>query len=103
MDAQKTGDTGPVMDEWASDLEVNVEVVSRIGARMVVLCKFVDAVLPQLNAAQCREIERLFRHGVEDAMSYADDIPLLGTYQRTLLEQTNVLLIALGHKGANRH
>lgn len=76
------------------------EAVSRIGARMVVLCKFVDAVMPQLTPAQCREVGRLFRQGIEDAMSNTDDIEVPTTYHETLLQQTNVLIAALQTKAA---
>lgn len=101
MDVAVTGgDTESVPDSCVSGLESHTEAVSRIGARMVVLCKFVDVVLPQLTAAQCRQIDRLFRQGVEDAMSRTDDIAVSGTYHTTLLEQTNVLLTVLGQKGA---
>jgi hypothetical protein len=100
MDMPVNGDTESVPDSRVSGLESHAEAVSRIGARMVVLCKFVDVVLPQLTAAQCRQIDRLFRRGVEDAMSCTDDIAVSGTYHATLLEQTNILLTVLGQKSA---
>jgi hypothetical protein len=76
----------------------NSEAVLRFGARFVVLCKFVDAVLPQLSVRQRQRIVPLFRQGVEDVMSRTDDIIVPVTYYATLLEQTNILLDALEKK-----
>lgn len=87
-----------IAGSWADMVEEYGDAVSRIGARMVVLCKFVDAVLPQLTAAQCTEIDRSFRRGVEDAMACTDDMEVPGVYHATLLDQTNVLLSALETK-----
>jgi len=80
----------------------NGETVSRVGARMVALCKFVDAVLPELDAAQCERIDVLFRQGVEDALASVDDLAASGTYRTTLVEQTNVLRAALTNRRAAR-
>jgi hypothetical protein len=74
--------------------------ISRFGARVVVLCKFIDAVLPLLTAAQCREIAPLFRFGIEEALACVDDLAVTGEYHATFLEQTNVLLTALETRGA---
>jgi hypothetical protein len=93
-------DVEQVLHRLEGQFESNAGAISRIGARMVVLCKFVEAVLPQLNAVQSGEIRRRFRQGVEEAMSLTDDVALPGAYQTTLLEQTNVLLIALERRGA---
>jgi hypothetical protein len=84
-----------VAGSWATMVEEYGDAVSRIGARMVVLCKFVDAVLPELTAAQCTQIDQSFRRGVEDAMACTDDMQVPGIYHTTLLDQTNVLLSAL--------
>jgi hypothetical protein len=75
--------------------ESNGQAVLRFGARMVVLCKFVDAVLPQLSAAQRTTITTQVRQGVEEALSSTDDVAVPAEYHATLLEQTNVLLTAL--------
>jgi hypothetical protein len=91
------------VDARANLVEENGETISRIGAHMVVLCKFVDAVLPQLTAAQCRQIDPTFRQGIEDAMARTDDVVVPGLYHTTLLEQTNVLLVALAKKSAMQH
>ncbi|MEX3956695.1 hypothetical protein [Trinickia sp. EG282A] len=93
---------GEMVGSWAEMVEGYGEAVSRIGARMVVLCKFVDAVLPQLTAVQCADIDQSFRRGVEDAMARTDDMELPGVYHTTLLDQTNVLLSALESRGVRR-
>lgn len=74
--------------------------VSRFGARVIALSKFADAVVPQLTGAQCTEIAQRFRQGIEDAMSCTDDVAMPGEYHETLLQQTNILLKALGREGA---
>lgn len=102
MDTAIAQNMDDLVGSWAEMVEGYGEAVSRIGARMVVLCKFVDAVLPQLTAAQCDEIDRSFRRGVEDAMARTDDMELPGVYHETLLDQTNVLLGALDTRGAQR-
>ncbi|KVK75922.1 hypothetical protein WS90_25060 [Burkholderia cepacia] len=76
------------------------QAISRFGARIAVLCKFVDAVLPQLTAVQCRQITPQFRLGIEEAMASFDDLAVGEEYLSTFLEQTNVLLKVLETKGA---
>jgi hypothetical protein len=88
-----------MLDSWVSLSASYADTVSRIGARLVVLCKFADAVLPQLTAVQCKQIDSLFRQGIEDALSRTDDIKVSGGYHAALLEQTNVLLAALEMRG----
>jgi hypothetical protein len=58
--------------------------------------------LPQLTAAQCDEITRIFRHGVNDTMSITDDVEMPSAYHTALLEQTNALLAALEEQGSAR-
>jgi hypothetical protein len=100
MGTPSARDTQQALRVLENGIESSADAAVRIGARLVVLCKFVDAVLPQLDAAQSREVERLFRQGVEDAMSLVDDIAVPCAYHTTLLEQTNVLLTALEKRGA---
>jgi hypothetical protein len=80
--------------------ESNGQAVMRFGARMVVFCKFVEAVLPQLSAAQRATVIKQFRQGVEEVLSCTDDVAVPAAYHATLLEQTNVLLTALEAEGA---
>lgn len=76
----------------------NGHAISRFGAQVVVMSKFLDATFPHLTATQCAEITKSFRHGIEDTMSLMDDIPLPAEYHSSLLEQTNNLLNALDRK-----
>ncbi|QCP54777.1 hypothetical protein FAZ95_38665 [Trinickia violacea] len=80
--------------------ESNGQAALRFGARMLVLCQFVDAVLPQLSIAQRTAVTTQFRRGVETVLSFTDDVALPAAYYATLLEQTNVLLTALETEGA---
>ncbi len=45
-------------------VRTNGAAVSRLGARFVVMSKFVDAVLRHLTAAQCAAVTKSFRYGV---------------------------------------
>ncbi len=62
----------------------------------MVLGKFLEAALPHLTTLQQVEIARLFRRGVEDAMSLMDDVVLPAEYHSALLQLTNSILAALG-------
>ena len=73
----------------------NGNAVARFGARLVVQYKFIDAVLPQLSAAQRKDVARLFRKGVEDVLSFTDDIAMPAEYHTELLHQVNLLLNSL--------
>jgi len=53
----------------------NTKSVSALGARAMVLSKFLDAALPRLTMSQRGEIADSFRHGIEEAMSMMDDVP----------------------------
>jgi hypothetical protein len=102
MNAITTNVTGELLSAYASFAVSNSNAVSRIGARAMVLCRFFDAMLPQLTAAQCTEIARIFRHGVNDTMSITDDVEMPTSYHTALLEQTNALLTALQEQGSAR-
>ncbi|MEC5406549.1 hypothetical protein VOM14_13415 [Paraburkholderia sp. MPAMCS5] len=95
MMAANAIDVEQVLDACEDQLRASGDALSRIGARLVVLCKFVDAVLPQLSEAQCKLIGRSFREGIEDALSRTDDVAVPRAYHTTLLEQINILLTAL--------
>lgn len=76
----------------------NLDAISGLSARTVVLARFLDATLPRLTPGQCAEIEVAFREGIEETMSLADDVPLPDKYHATLLDQVNAVLIALNRK-----
>jgi hypothetical protein len=71
------------------------KAISRFGASVVVMTKFVEAVLPQLSTAQIERTIQSFRAQVGEAMAVADDVLLPGEYRTTLIEQANVLLARL--------
>lgn len=76
----------------------NGKAVSRVGAQVMVMRRFIDATPPQLTATQCAEMTRVFRHGTEDTTSLMDDRSLPAEYHSTLLEQIDDLLNALNGK-----
>ncbi len=78
----------------------NTKTVSMLGARAMVLRKFLDVALPQLTTSQCAEVIWLFRQGIEEAMSMMDDVPLPAEYHSALLELTNAILAALSQRSA---
>lgn len=72
------------------------KAISRFGASVVVMTKFVEAVLPQLSAAQIESTILAFRALLGEAITVADDVLLPGDYRTTLIEQANMLLARLG-------
>jgi hypothetical protein len=80
----------------------NTKAVSFLGARTMVLCKFLEAALPHLTPLQRVEITRSFREGIEDALSLMDDVALPAEYHSALLELTNSILAALSRAPAGR-
>ncbi|WP_395063287.1 hypothetical protein [Paraburkholderia silvatlantica] len=72
------------------------KAISRFGASVVVMSKFVEAVLPQLSATQIERTILAFRAQLGEAMAVADDVLLPGEYRATLIEQANMLLSRLG-------
>jgi hypothetical protein len=80
-------------------LTSNGDTLARFGARVAVMSVLLDVTLPKLTLAQCVEITKLFRDGIEDTLSLMDDIPVPGEYRSTLLEQTNLFLAILNASG----
>ncbi|MEM5447717.1 hypothetical protein [Paraburkholderia guartelaensis] len=72
------------------------KAISRFGASVVVMTKFVEAVLPQLSTAQIDRTLLVFRAQLAEAMAVADDVLLPSEYRATLIEQANMLLARLG-------
>ncbi|WP_063769066.1 hypothetical protein [Paraburkholderia heleia] len=72
------------------------KAISRFGASVVVMSKFVEAVLPQLSAAQIERTILAFHAQLGEAMAVADGVLLPGEYRATLIEQANMLLSRLG-------
>ena len=62
------------LDSMARAVNANSRAVSLLGARAIVLSKFLEAILPQLTAAQRTAAIMPFRCGVENAMSHMDDV-----------------------------
>ncbi|CAN0627915.1 conserved protein of unknown function [Burkholderia multivorans] len=83
-------------------ITTNTRIMGELGARALVLGKFLEAALPCLTAAQRDEVRRSFRQGVEDVMSLMDDVQLPAEYHSTLLAVTNSILAQLGDPGTSR-
>ncbi|WP_242539766.1 hypothetical protein [Trinickia mobilis] len=94
---KKLDNANEVLAQMGKLVTANAKVVSALGARAMVLGKFFDAALPHLATSQRAEIAKSFRHGIEDAMSLMDDVPLPAEYHSTLLQFTNSILAALSH------
>lgn len=86
------------LDSPKTFVATNREAVSRLGAEIAVLRRFVDATLPQLTVSQAFEIAASFRSGIEETMALMDDVPLPARYHSTLLEQTDIVFAALDKK-----
>jgi hypothetical protein len=86
-----------LIEHMSKIVAINTRTISALGARAMVLGKFLDAVLPRLTTAQRAETAESFRHGIEGTMSLMDDVPLPVEYHSELLELTNTILAKLGH------
>jgi len=91
-----------VLAMMAGLVTANTKTMSVLGARAMVLGKFLDAALPQLTTLQRVEVARSFRQGIEDAMSHMDDIALPAEYHSALLERTNSILAELDRESFTR-
>ncbi len=94
--------TDNVLGQVVDLVAANTKKMGVLGARTMVLGKFLEATLPHLTTLQRVEITRSFRQGIEDGLSMMDDLALPAEYHSALLELTNAILTALGQESA-RH
>ncbi|PXW17528.1 hypothetical protein [Paraburkholderia caballeronis] len=75
------------------------KAVSRFGASVVVMSKFIEAVLPLLTAAQIESLLASFRARVGASMQYAEDATMPREFRETMLEQIDLLVhnMQVGH------
>ena len=92
--------TDKVLDQVVELVAANTKRMGALGARAMVLGKFLEAALPHLTTSQRVEITRSFRQGIEDALSMTDDVALPAEYHSALLELTNAILAALDQESA---
>lgn len=86
-----------LIEHLSKIVTVNTRTISTLGARAMVLGKFLDAVLPRLTTVQRAETAKSFRHGIEETMSLMDEVLVPVEYHSELLELTNTILANLGH------
>jgi hypothetical protein len=91
-----------MLNKIAQLVSANTNAVSMVGARAMVLGKFLDAALPHLTPLQRAAVTQSFRQGIEDAMEHMDDVALPVEYHSTMLELTNTILAALGPESSAR-
>lgn len=84
-----------MLGKLAQLVTANTKTVSALGARAMVVGKFLDAAVPHLTSLQRPEVTSSFRQGIEDALSCMDDVALPAEYHSALLELTNAILAAL--------
>ena len=94
--------TDDVLGQFAGFTAASTKQMSFLGARAMVLGKFHEAVLPHLTTLQRVEITRSFRQGIEEVFSLMDDVPLSAEYHSSLLDITNVILVALSKEPGAR-
>ncbi|UQN70225.1 hypothetical protein L0Z11_04820 [Burkholderia multivorans] len=87
-----------VLNQMATLTTANTKSMSLLGAQAMVLGKFLNAALPELTTLQRGTIARSFRRGIEDAMSYMDDVALPAEYHSTVPAFTNTILAAIDRK-----
>ena len=94
--------TDNVLGQVVELMAANTKKMDVLGARTMVLGKFLEAVLPHLTTLQRVEITQSFRQGIEDALSLMDDVALPAEYHSALLELTNAILATLSQGPARR-
>ena len=87
--------TNKVLGQIVELMAANTKKMGVLGAQVLVLGKFLEAVLPHLTTLQRVEITRSFRQGIEETLSLMDDVPLPAEYHSALLELTNAILASL--------
>jgi hypothetical protein len=102
MKTPATSNFDNLLKSVSDQIHSNGDAVSRFGARLVVHCKFIAAVLPHLSQVQCEQVTQVFRQGIEDAMAHTDDIAMPSEYYASLLNETNLLLNALRTRSDRR-
>ncbi|WP_084534443.1 EAL domain-containing protein [Paraburkholderia dilworthii] len=90
------------LERMSKLVTVNTKTVSALGARAMVLGKFLDAALQHLTTLQRAAVAKSFGQGIEEAMSLMDDVPLPAEYHSALLELTNVILATLDHESSRQ-
>lgn len=100
MQRQKADDVDNLLTTLAKLTVSNGKAVARFGACLVVQSTFIEATLSVLSDQQRITAARMFRIGIEDAMSCTDDISMPGEYHDVMLEHTNSLLSALERRTA---
>jgi hypothetical protein len=93
-------DSDELLSRMSRLVTANTKTASILGARSMVLSKFLDAALPQLTNLQRGEIGQIFLQVIEDSVSSLDDMPLAADYHRAMLELTHAILTALGQGSA---
>ena len=78
-----------------ASISENLTNVSKLGARVVALSRFIAAAFPYLPPTECAAIEHNFRREINDAMAMTSDEAVPGPYEATLLDEVNVLIAAL--------
>jgi hypothetical protein len=91
-----------VLGQMSKLVTANSKTTGILGARAMVLGKFLEVVVPHLTTLQCVEVTKSFRHGIGDAMSLMDDVTLPAEYHSSLLELTNSILAALSKESPKR-
>lgn len=65
-----------VLSQMVELMAANTKRMGALGARAMVLGKFLEAALPHLTTLQRNEITRSFRQGIDDTVSAIDDVAL---------------------------
>jgi hypothetical protein len=93
-------DASAVLHQMDKLVTANTKTMGALGARTMVLGKFLDAALPCLTTGQRVEVSESFRRGIEDAMCQMDDVVLPAEYHSAVLDLTNAIFAALAKQSA---
>lgn len=81
--------------ELQAEIRKNLDATCTIAARVVVLMKFRDAVLPYLSASNTHGLLDAFDWSLEEAMPVAADFASLPAYSQAFLEEIAAIRAAI--------
>jgi hypothetical protein len=82
-------------------LRAHADAVSHLGAKTMVLSRFMDAALPQLNAAQRQAIAASLRRAMQEAIAEANEGERSALHYTTLRNYTETVLGLLEERGGD--
>ncbi|PLC40657.1 hypothetical protein C0Q88_19570 [Ralstonia pickettii] len=89
------------LSELKAALRNNLDAMGTIAARMVVLMKFRDAVLPHLSPNAVQAVLDAFDWSVEESIPISSDFAAMPAYSDAFLEEVSATRTAIRSRGGH--